>query len=296
MMSVIENSKVILNLESCIKCKECANECGYYYFDSGNIYLSNEMDEFCIECGKCVAVCPVNAIKLKVHKEEILKDIPAKENLPSFDLLVNIVQSRRSRRQFKEISVPNEIIEKILNLIGRYSPTAKNQENVYFTVIQDREALKNLSNECTIQVTNLVRTFEDPQGRETLEKAFPPTMIKKIEELLPAFKRALKRIELGLEFWRWGAEIIIIHSPKGASNLVENCTLAACHIMLAAETLGLGTCSLGYITAFLNQFKSVGKIAKLPSKHAAGYTLAIGYPKIRYNRIPARKPLKVNWI
>jgi nitroreductase len=72
--------------------------------------------------------------------------------------------------------------------------------------------------------------------------------------------------------------------------------LAAGQIMLAAETLGLGTCSLGYITAFLNQFKTVSKIAKIPRKHAVGYSLAIGYPKAKYIRIPSRKPLKANWL
>ncbi|MFX0038764.1 MAG: nitroreductase family protein [Candidatus Heimdallarchaeota archaeon] len=296
MVSVIENSKVIVDEEICNKCGACANECQYYYFDSGNMYFKTEMDEFCIECGKCVAICPVNAIKLKVHKDEILKDIPTKEILPSFDSFVNLVQSRRSRRQFKEISVPKELIENILNSIGRYSPTASNQESVYFTVIQNREILKKLSDECTNQVSNLVRTFEDPQGKKNLEKAFSPNFIKRLEASVPKFKRILKRVKEGVEFWRWGTEIIIIHSPKDSSNTIENCSLAACHIMLAAEALGLGTCSLGYITAFFNQFKQVAKIANIPSKHIVGYTLAIGYPKARYYRIPARKPLKVKWI
>ena len=77
--------------------------------------------------------------------------------------------------------------------------------------------------------------------------------------------------------------------------LEENCALAACQIMLAAETLGLGTCSLGYIKNFFNTMRSIAKIVKLPIKHVVGYTLAIGYPKARYYRIPARKPLKVKW-
>jgi len=295
MIMVLENSKVIIDMDSCTKCKACADECHFYCFESDNLCFDDEMEEFCIECGKCVAVCPVNAITLKVHQEETLKKVPSKEDLPSFDSLVNLFKTRRSRRQFKDKPVPKELIEKILEVAGKYSPTGHNQENVHFTVVQDRETLKKLSEECTNQVTNLVKTFDDPQGRKTLETSFPPAMIKKIEEVLPSFKRALKRIKSGIEVWRWNTEIIIIHCPKDALTLIENCTLAACHIMLAAETLGLGTCSLGYITAFFNQFKAVGKIVKLPLKHIAGYTLAIGYPKAHYYRIPARKSLKVKW-
>ncbi len=295
MIIMLENSKIIVDLDSCTKCKACVDECHYYYFDSDFLCLKDEADKFCLECGKCVAVCPTNAIRLKIHKDKVLRDVPTREYLPSFETLSNLFQTRRSRRQFKDKPVAKELIEKILDVAGRYSATADNQENVYFTVVQDRQILEKLTNEMNSQVKTLVETYEDPQGRKTLENFFPSDLIKKLEGVLPSFKRRLIRIKKGEEVWRWDAELIIIHSPKNALALEENCTLAACQIMLAAEVLGLGTCSLGYINNFLNIFRSVAKIVKIPVKHVAGYTLAIGYPKARYYRIPARKPLKVKW-
>ena len=293
---MLENSKLIIDIENCTYCEACADECSFFIFDSGSMNFAKTMEEECIECGKCVAVCPENVITLKVHKEEILKDAPSREELPSFKSLTNLFQIRRSLRQFEKKPVPKELIEKILNQASKYSPTGHNQENVYFTVVQDQEILKQLSEECTNQVTNLIKTFEDPEGKKALAAAFPPSLIKKIEEVIPAFKNHLKDIKQGKEVWRRDAEIIVIHSPKKALTGNENCALAACHIMLAAETLGLGTCSLGYITYFFNEFKPVGKIVKIPLKHFVGYTLAIGYPKAHYYRIPARKPVKVKWI
>lgn len=295
MITMLENSKIIVDIDSCTKCNACVKECRFYSFDSDVLCLDDEADEYCIECGKCAAVCPVNAIRLKFYNDEILRDVPAKEDLPSFDSLINLFQTRRSRRYFNDKSVPKELIEKILNIAARYSPTGHNQENVYFTIVQDRELLKKLSDECTIQVKNLVEKFEDPQGRESLKKVFSSSLLKKIEAVIPSFKRALKMIKQGKEVWRRDAELIIIHSPKDALTLIENCSLAASHIMLAAETLGLGTCSLGYINNFFNLYRSVAKIVKLPLKHVAGYTLAIGYSKVHYYRIPARKPLKAKW-
>ncbi|MHA1457424.1 MAG: nitroreductase family protein, partial [Promethearchaeota archaeon] len=259
---MLENSKVIVDIDSCTRCNACANECRYYYFDSDNMYFHEEMEEFCIECGKCVAVCPVNAIRLKNHKNENLIDAPAKDELPSFESLSKLFQTRRSRRQFKDKPVPKENIEKILNVAGRYSATGHNEENVYFTVVQDRELLKKISEECTLQVNNLVKKFDTSEGRKSLASVFSPSLMSKIEEVIPSFKRNLKQITKGKEVWRWNAEIIIIHSPKNSLSLIENCSLAAAQIMLAAETLGLGTCSLGYITAFFNQFRSIGKMAK----------------------------------
>ena len=296
MTQMLENSKIIIDLDSCTKCKACVNECQYYYFDSDTLSLKDEMDEECIECGKCVAVCPVNIIRLQVHKDKILKDYPSKDTLPSFESLSNLIQTRRSLRQFKDKSVPKELIEKILNLVGKYSPTGHNQENVYFTVVQNQEILEKLTNECNIQVKNLVEKYEDLEGRKSLEAIFSPELMKKVEHSLPAFKRRLKRIKRGEEVWRWDAELIIIHAPHNAMTLKENCSLAAAQIMLTAEILGLGTCSLGYITEFFNTYRSLSKIAKIPLKHVVGYTLAIGYPKAHYYRIPARKPLKAKWL
>ncbi|MFX0188577.1 MAG: nitroreductase family protein [Candidatus Hodarchaeota archaeon] len=293
---MLENSKIIIDIDSCTNCKACVNECQYYHFDSENLQLDDKFEEGCDECGKCVAVCPVNAIRLKAHINQKLNDVPVQEELPSFESLAKLFQTRRSRRQFKKDSVPKDLIEKILNVAGRYSATGHNQENVYFTIIQDREILKKLSDECTSQAKNLVEKFEDPEGRKSLETMFPPELIKKVEEVIPSFKLSLKYISQGKEHWRWDAELIIIHSPKDSATLIENCTLAAGQIMLAAETLGLGTCSLGYITAFFNNYRSVSKIARIPIKHSVGYSLAIGYPKARYYRIPARKPLKAKWL
>lgn len=293
---MLENSRVIVDIESCTKCKACANECQYYYFDSDSMLFHEDMEEHCLECGKCVAICPVNAIRLKNHQNETLIDVPTKEELPSFESLSKLFKIRRSRRQFKDKPVPKDLIEKMLNVAGRYSATGDNQENVYFTIVQDPEILKRLSKECSIQVKNLVEKFEDPRGRESLASVFSTDMMNKIKTVIPSFKRRLKLIEKGEEVWRWDTEIIILHSPKDSATLIENCTLAANQIMLAAETLGLGTCSLGYINTFLNQFRNIAKIVKLPLKHVAGYTLSIGYPIAHYYRIPARKPLKAKWL
>ncbi|TFG30163.1 MAG: hypothetical protein EU532_01625 [Promethearchaeota archaeon] len=293
---VLENSKIHIKIEDCTKCQACVEECSCYYFEDDMIHLVEDFEDCCVECGHCVAVCLVNIISLKAYPQEEIRKLPDREDLPSFDALAKIFQIRRSRRQFQEKSVPKDLIEKILNAAGRYSATGHNEQNVYFTVIQDRELLERISNEINLQVRNLVNKFETEEGRESLRKAFPEDLLETAEERIPSFKRKLIRIEQGKEVWRWNAELIIIHSPKDAASLIENCSLAAGQIMLAAETLGLGTCSLGYITAFFNIYRSVSKLAKIPLKHVVGYSLAIGYPVAKYRRVPVRKPLKVNWL
>ncbi|MBA7678973.1 hypothetical protein ES703_87253 [subsurface metagenome] len=115
------------------------------------------------------------------------------------------------------------------------------------------------------------------------------------EENLPTTKRILKSIEQGIDFWCWDGELIVIHGDKVIGGIPENCSLAAAHIMLAAETLGLGTCSLGYLTFHINQSKTIRELIEIPEGHFVGYSLTMGYPNVKYKRIPERKPLKVQW-
>lgn len=44
---MLENSKIIIDIDSCTKCKACVNECNYYYFDSDILNLKDEMDKEC---------------------------------------------------------------------------------------------------------------------------------------------------------------------------------------------------------------------------------------------------------
>lgn len=294
---MIENDHVQVKIEDCTKCKMCVKACPYnlYLFQDNELKLADIFNEFCIECGHCVAICPVNIITLKCHLDERPKDIPKKALLASYDSLYGLVIKRRSIRYFKKDIIPKETIEKILEL-ARYTATGHNEENIFYTVVQDPDLLKGFVNEITTNVQNFVDKYEDPEGRRSLMAVLPKELMEKAGDLVQDFKRKLRDITNGKEVWTWNTQIIIIHSPKNSATLKENCSLAAENIMLAAESLGLGTCSLGYATSILNQFRSVSKLVKIPRTHVVGYTLAIGYPNIKYQRIPQRKPVKVNWL
>lgn len=295
---IIENSKILINVGDCTKCKACVNDCvpRLFYFKDDRLQIANNFEEDCIECGHCVAICPVNVIQLKTRPLDGVKDLPAKEKGITYDSLYNLVQTRRSIRQFKEKPVPKETIEKILEL-SRHSPTGSNTENVHYTVVKNPELLTKFSEALTKNVSEFIKKYEDPEGFISLKALLGEKMLRIVGERLDSFKRILLGIKVGIEFWHWNTEIIIIHAPKETtSTLVEDCSLAACHIMLAAETLGLATCSLGYATSLLNQFSSVSELVKIPKGHVVGYTLSIGYSNIKYHRIPARKPVRVKWL
>ena len=138
--------------------------------------------------------------------------------------------------------------------------------------------------------------MEDPTKKDQLEKLIPSDIRKLLESTLPALKTNLMTNNKDEDFFTWGGELIIIHAPKHAISLTLDCTLAASYIILAAESLGLATCSLGVLISAINTSKSMARLIKFPRNHKVGYALAIGFPNSRYFRTPGREPAKITEI
>ncbi len=143
---LLENAKIIIDIDSCTKCKACVRDCvaQLYLLESDQLEFRENHEEVCIECGHCVAVCPVNIIQLKNSPVEDVIELADLSELPNFESLLSLVKTRRSIRRFKDEPVSKELIEKILQL-ARYSPTGANEENVYYTVVKDPELLAKFS-------------------------------------------------------------------------------------------------------------------------------------------------------
>jgi nitroreductase/ferredoxin len=293
-MNKIENSIIDIDLDNCTLCKACLNDCVFQLFniESEKLHIDKEFEERCILCGHCVAVCPVNVIKLKGYSHDFKQNAPPKRNLPDYKSLYNLALARRSIRQYKDKPVEKELIHKILEL-AQYSPTGRNTQNLFYTIIQDKQIVSKISNHITSKVKRRTEALEDFSEREHLKSLLPKEEFDLEIENLARNKRLLTIIEGGIDFWCWDGELILIHAEGGSPT---NSALAAAHIMLAAETLGLGTCSLGFLTYFINQSESIKEMIDLPKNNKVGYALAIGYPKVKYKRIPMRKPLKIHWL
>ena len=295
----ITNSKIEVDLDVCTKCGSCVRECPLrlFHIKGEKLVISRTADILCMECGHCVAVCPVNAIKLKKFPLDQVIEISKGFKIPSYDSLINLVMARRSVRQFKEDPIPEDLWKKLLEA-GRYAPTGHNDQLVHFIIVRDQERLKQFSNEVTKGFIEIATIYKDNKSKfHELKKSMSKTSFKILKGLvIPGLPIILKGMEQGEDFWRWNGELIIIHASKKTTTLIEDCSLAACNIMLAAKLLGLGTCSLGIATAAINLLENVKKVVNLPKNQMVAYTLAVGFPQVKYYRIPPRQPAKVTWL
>ncbi len=294
---MLSRKKIEVNLEGCTKCGMCVAECPQrlYYFRDDSLVIRRSFDMLCMECGHCVAVCPINNIKLKRYSSEEIRTLSEDYILPDYNEVLNLIQFRRSVRQFKEEPISEDLWKKLIEA-GRYAPTGHNDQLIYYTVVRDKAVLNKISEEMTNGFIKLSDIFKDPNKRDQFDSRVPKAYLNIVKATLVGLPAMLKGIARGEEFWRWKGELLIIHAPKQTFTLEQDCSLAACNIMLASSTLGLGTCSLGLLTVGINMFESLAKIIELPKKHRVGYALAVGLPKVKYYRTAPRRTARVSWL
>jgi nitroreductase len=96
-------------------------------------------------------------------------------------------------------------------------------------------------------------------------------------------------------FYHAPSLIVISASQVGAPWAVEDCSLAAENLMLAAYASGLGTCWIGLAQAWLGTAE--GKTAlQLDRDDAVPVApIIVGYPKVQPGPVPRREPI-IHWI
>lgn len=253
---------VIINQDICIGCGKCVGDCV-----SEKLALVNGKAQFmyerCILCGHCYAICPVNAVTLTKYGE-INEEKPVPFDIIDSDKLLSFMKSRRSIRRFTDERVSEEDIAKIIEA-GRYCPTGTNAQDYSFTVITD--SLDELEKDA-------VSVFRKAQ---------------KIGGKLSAY---IRNSTIDDHFFFKGAPLVIVVNGKGKTSPC----LASSYMELMAESLGLGVLYSGFFIAAAKLMPKISKKLHTPDGHDPVTCLVIGYPDVKYERIPPRNEAVVNKI
>ena len=288
--------------DKCIKCLECTKECpsNLFYKPPTPIgekrrVIFSDTHSSCIICGHCIAVCPTDAI-LYDSDDSAMKfnEINEIGTFLDYTKLLLFLRSRRSIRRFKSKDVETDKIKKILEAM-RYSPSANNAQSWQFLVLTEKVKIDKIR-QGVIQMMSMLKSIVKYQK---LIKHFLPKKIKKIIQD-PSTKIGLeyffKRIENGEDPVFYNAPVLLItYSPKLGSMTELDAGIAFTHAMLAGHSLGLGTCWIGYAQEALRRFKKLSGFLNIPNNMKVNGVLIIGYPDIRYYRVPPRNPLEINW-
>ncbi len=282
---------ITVDQTACTRCGGCIDVCKLArVFEMTESSSAVVRPESCWYCGHCVAVCPADAID---HDAFPLEECPVihEKELPELPELIAALRMRRSHRVFKEVPVDREEIRQLVTL-GRWAPTASNNQSVDWIALDDPARIEEVSR----GTVNEIRRFSRLANRLPIRWILPMIVGRHAGRQLqsmPGLSARLQRaLDLGEDPVFYRAPVVLIgHCPSHHLLARDDAVFAAYNMILAAGTLGLGTCQIGFFQLVAERRSRLRRAVGLPSDRAPQIALAVGYPRHVFHRsLPRRTP------
>ena len=295
-----ETGRIIINEKLCNGCGLCVSVCKDFslIIENGKAVISDTPVFGCIGCGHCMAICPRGAITVSgrcISPEDMIK-LPDKKSAADYSSLLSLLNRRRSIREFKEQTVKREIIEKVLEA-AQTAPMGLPPSDVHALVFDSREKVRGFAEDFCRYLEGmkwfvsgwflaLMRPFWGKQNDE-LFRGF----------LKPCINIYTESMKKGVNLVNYDAPAAIYFYGSPYSDPADP-IIAATYAMLAAESLGLGTCMLGAIHPMIQNGGAAKKFREkhgIKHKSREGLFLIMGYPSVKYSKGIKRTFASVDW-
>lgn len=249
-------------------------------------------------CGHCEAVCPVNAIRVETLEHPFSLSFAVVDDrwLPhgEYDTaqLVRLMRSRRSCRNYTDREIDRKLLEDLVK-IGTTAPSGTNSQLWTFSILANRREIVVLGEHIARFFDKLNRMAEKSWLR-LFSKYFAGDGLGKY------YSRHYETVREGLLLWQkegtdtlfhGAAAAILVGGKKAASSPLEDGLLASQNIMLAAHSLGLGSCMIGFAVEAIKRDKNIRKLLEFPDDESIFAVIALGYPAEQYEKAAHRKKI-----
>jgi nitroreductase len=186
--------------------------------------------------------------------------------------VIETIKTRRSVRSYDSKDIPREMLNAIIEA-GNDAPSAMNSQPWRFVVVQDVTAKKKLLGAAMPHAKKLAEGVKDvdPERYESIKKRYA-------ELPDPIYYSA-------------PAVVFVIGNGRFAAH---SCPLACENMMLAAHSLGLGSCWVGF-GAMVTDDQDVRELLELREEDAIFGPILLGYPKGETTKPPKKAP-EVKWV
>jgi nitroreductase/NAD-dependent dihydropyrimidine dehydrogenase PreA subunit len=279
--------------KKCTVCGVCVRECpaGLYTLDGDKKVIYGDPHAWCTGCGHCVAACPKDAITYDANEKS--PEYKNMNGLSSADT-IKLLHTKRTARVYKNRDIPKQEIENLLNVM-RYAPSGHNAQPCEYIIIKDRE-IKRMLAEATI------KSFKAFRFLMKINKLLKPFVPKSLYELLSDQSTALGIDEMIIEydsgkdiFFFDAPVVILVHVPNLGGLSYVDPTIAFTYGMLAAHTMGIGSCWMGFIMMAVAKHKKIMQQLNIPKGRLIAGVMTLGYTNQKYYRVPARNKIKAKW-
>ena len=255
----------IVDENKCIHCGLCIEDCNpkIIKFNTDKIpTIKTEDESHCMKCQHCLAVCPVGAISILDKKPE---DSELCNNFPKEEQILNLIQSRRSFRKYRQENLDTERLEKLKTML-KYAPTGRNCHNLHFSIIDDIEIMERFRNRTNTKVKKILLS--------------PCTNVisKKFARYKNAFLNGKDII------FRNAPHMIVVSAPPTASCADQDAVIALSYLELYAQSMRVGTLWCGLAQACLKAFPDLCEFLEIPKEHRPIYVMLFGPTDLKYTR------------
>lgn len=159
------------------------------------------------------------------------------------------IKTRRSERKYADKQITDDELDKILEA-AIYAPSGHNEQSWHFTIIQNPDLIHQIS-----------------EGAKEVMKESDVEWIAKMGsiEKLNIFHRA--------------PTVIIVSGRKNAVTPEIDCAAAVQNMLLAAESLDVGSCWIGFAKFYFQNIENMEKF-KIPEGYEVYFGVSLGY-KVR---------------
>lgn len=287
---------LVIDSEKCIGCGACIRVCtsDTLTLINGAAHVTGDKS---LSCGHCAGVCPQDAIQVNALDREMGRFNTFKldpEWLPFGEYptadLARLMASRRSCRNFKDTPVNTDMLDDLVK-IGTLAPSGTNSQAWTFTCLPDRKAVLDHAHQIKHFFQDLNKKAEKKWLRKGLALLGMKALDNYYQEYYESVTQALDEMERNQtdRLFHGATACILIGSGPDASCPKEDALLAASNILLAAHTMGLGSCLIGFAVAAMSADKKIQKQLGVPGKEKIYAVIALGYPDESYLKITGRK-------
>ena len=292
----LQSARPSFDSQLCSKCGQCANICpdDVISMDSGMPTASEGVFMGCIACGHCACVCPVGAISVEgngLSGDDTVELSPPGERADA-DQLAALLTARRSIRRFKQNNVDRKDIDKILAMVST-APMGIPPSPVGVSVYEGRKKVQQFAQGVCDACERSDRFFNPivlGVMRLFMKKA---DFIAMRDFVKPLCKMLARERKAGRDVFAWDAPLALLfhHGPFSDAADVH---IAATYAVLAAESLGLGSCMLG-TSVVVNYDKKLKAKCGIPAENKVGLAVVIGYPAVKFHSGIRRRLQSINY-
>ncbi|GEM_PF-8488 len=175
------------------------------------------------------------------------------------------IRTKRSVRVYTDELLPKETMMELIEL-GTKASTGSNLQPWGFLTIRGKEELNEMSEQIK---------------RELLENLDEYPHLKQYKSWLENPKFSV---------FNHAGNLIVIYGNKESYYYREDCSLAAGNIMLAAHSMGIGTCWIGFAEYYFNS-REIKEQYQIPEDFELVCVMTAGYKKVELEPPKRREPL-----